>query len=250
MVHCFHVARDDVAARINERIGGFGLAHGHRPLAGEHHLHHHLRVGLAGAEQHRVDVAQHGGDRLGGNEADLVGRGRQAGCDAIDVVRLVEVAEIAPRVQGVLVLRPQRRGVAEQDGGELLGRVHHEGVEVAEGGGEYQIGAVQIDHRLHGFGDGNGLRHILFLDHLDARDRLQGFRGHGMGLVPSEVVARPDINEPDNHVLGESPPRQSACDQPSRSASQHGAARQVVQLHKWLPIADDTMQVRAAQPAA
>ena len=142
---------------------------GMRPFAGEHHLHDGLRVGLAGAEQHRVDVAEHGGDRLGGDEADLVGGGGQAGGDAVDVVALVQVAEVAARVHRVLVLRPQRSGVAELDGGKLLGRVHDERLEIAERGGEDEVGAVQVDHGLHGLGDGHGLGNILFLDHLHAR---------------------------------------------------------------------------------
>ena len=41
-------------------------------------------------------------DRLGGDEAELVRLGRKAGGDAIDVMRLVEIAEIAAEVLRVL----------------------------------------------------------------------------------------------------------------------------------------------------
>ena len=196
------VAGDDVAAGVDQRVGGLRLAHRQRPVAGEDHLHGGVRVGLAGAEQHRVDVGQHRGDRLGGDEADLVRLGGQAGGDAVDEVGLVEIAEIAAGVLRVGILVPQRRGVAELDVGVLLGHVDHERRVVAERGGEDQPGAVELDHRFHRLGDGVGLRHVLFLDDGDAGHLLQRFGGDRVGLVPAVVVARADVDDADGEVGG------------------------------------------------
>ena len=41
---------------------------------------------------------------------------------------------------------------------------------------------------------------VLFLDHLDARHRLQRLDGDGMRLVPAEIVARADIDDADRHA--------------------------------------------------
>ena len=65
-----------------------------------------------------------------------------------------------------------------------------------------RFGAVELDHRFHGLGDGDGLRDVLFLDHLHARDLLQRLGGDGMRLVPAEVVARTDIDDADGELGG------------------------------------------------
>ena len=197
------VAGDDVAAGVDQRVGGFRLANRHRPVAGEDHLHRRLRIDRARAEQHRIDVGEHAGDRLGGDEADLVGLGRQAGGDAVDVMGLVEIAEIGAGVLRVLVLVPQRRGVAELDLRIFLGDVDDEGRVIAERGRQDEARAVEVDHRLHRLGDGVGLGHVLFLDDFDARHQLERCGRDRMRLVPAEVVARADIDDAD----GRDPPR-------------------------------------------
>ena len=77
--------------------------------------------------------------------------GRQAGGDAVHVVRLVEIAEVAAEIASG-ACRPVHSEVGWRNStlGILLGGVDHEGVEVAERGREKQRGAVEIDHRLHG----------------------------------------------------------------------------------------------------
>src|SRR5271165_5675767 len=102
------VAGDDVAARVDERVGGLRFADGHRPVAGEDHLHDRFRIDRSRAEHERIDVAQHARDRLGGDEAKLVRLGRETRGDAVDIVRLIEVAEIGAGVFRIRVLVPER----------------------------------------------------------------------------------------------------------------------------------------------
>ena len=84
----------------------------------------------------------------------------------------------------------------------VLGRhAQHVRVEVAERGREQERGAVHVDHALHRFLDGDGLRHLLFLDDLHAGHLLQDSRALGMGLVVAVVVARPDVDEADDQWL-------------------------------------------------
>jgi hypothetical protein len=59
--------------------------------------------------------------------------------------------------------------VLEPDLWIFLGNLEDMRVEVAKGSWEQERGAIEIDHRLHGFFDRVGLRDLLFLDHLDAR---------------------------------------------------------------------------------
>ncbi len=146
-----------------------GLAHRHRPVAGDDEMDARRRIDLLHPEREGVDVAEHQRDRLGGDEADLVGLGGEAGGDAVHVVALVEVAEIAAEIRGMLGLVPEGCRVAELDLGIFPGRIDHERVEIAERGREQELGAVDIDHRLHGLGDGVGFGDVLLLQHRDIR---------------------------------------------------------------------------------
>src|ERR1700722_15787267 len=89
-------------------------------------------VPRARPEQDGVDVAEDARDRFRRHEADLVGFGREAGGDAVNVMRLIEIAEIGAGVFRILVLVPERRGMAERDVGVFLGEVDDEGGVVAE----------------------------------------------------------------------------------------------------------------------
>jgi hypothetical protein len=82
---------------------------------------------------------------------------------------LVEIGEVAAGIRGIGVLLPERRGVTEGDVRILLGEIDDERIVVAERGREDQVGAIEIDHRLHRLGDSVGLGDVLFLDHSDAR---------------------------------------------------------------------------------
>ena len=90
---------DDVDAGVDQAVGGFGFLHRHRPVAGEYDLQGRVRIGKPRAEHERVDVARSRlRDRLGGDEAELAGLGGVAGDDAGNVLRLVDIAEIAADV--------------------------------------------------------------------------------------------------------------------------------------------------------
>ena len=187
---------------VDQAVGGFRFLHRHRPVAGEDHLHGRVRIGEPGAEHEGVDVAQHLRDRLGGDEAELAGLGGVAGDDAGDVLRLVDIAEIAAGVLRVL-LRPQPAGMLEARLGKFVGELDHVRAEVAERGREQERGAVEIDHQLHGLLDRVGFRDLLLLDHLDAGHLLQRRGAGGVRLVVAVVVARADIDEADDGILGE-----------------------------------------------
>ena len=131
---------------------------------------------------------------------------RIAGDDAGDVLRLVDIAEIAAGVLRVLV-GPQAAAMLEAQLRIFGGHLDHVRVVVAERGREQQRRAVEIDHRLHGLLDRVGLRHLLLFDDLDARQLLQRRRALRMRLVVAVVVARTDIDEADRGVGGESRPQ-------------------------------------------
>ena len=75
--------------------------------------------------------------------------------------------------------------------------------EVAERGRKQERGDIEIDHGLHGLLDRVGFRDLLLLDHLDAGHLLQRGGAGGVGLVVAVVVARSDIDEADDGILGE-----------------------------------------------
>ena len=214
------VAGQDVDALVDQAVGGFGFLDRHRPVAGEDHLRGGLRIGEPGAEREGVDVAQHLRDRLGGDEAELAGLGRIAGDDAGDVLRLVDIAEIAAGVLRVLV-GPQAAAMLEAQLRILVGHLDHVRIVVAERGREQQRRAVEIDHRLHGLFDRVGLRDLFFLDHLDAGHLLQRRGALRVGLVVAVVVARADIDEADRGVRGR---RGTGAER--RAERQRGAALQ------------------------
>ena len=128
--------------------------------------------------------------------------GREAGRDAVHVMRLIEVAEIGAGVLRVLVLVPERRRVAELHVRIFLGEVDDEGRVIAERGREDQARAVEVDHQFHRLRDRVGLGHVLLLDHLDARHFLQRLDRDRVRLVPAEIVARADVDDADREVLG------------------------------------------------
>ena len=196
------MAGDDVATGVDQRVRGLGFADRHRPVAGEDHLHRRVGIGRTRAEKDRIDVAEHARDRLGGDESDLVLFGAKAGGDAVDVVRLIEVAEIRAGVLRILVLVPEGRRVAKLDVRIFLRQVDDERRVVAERRRQNEARAVEVDHQLHGFGDGVGFGDVLFLDHLDARHFLQRLDRHGVGLVPAKIVARADVDNSDREVSG------------------------------------------------
>ena len=189
------MAGHDVDALRDHRVGRLGFLDGQRPVAGEDHLGGGLRVHRPCPQGEGVDVAQHLGDRLGSDEAKLAALGGHAGDDAGEILRLVDVAEVAAGVHRVLGLVPQAAAVTELDLRILRRHAQHVRVEVAERGREQERGAVEVDHALHRFLDGDRLGHLLFLDDLHAGHLLQDGRALGMGLVVAVVVARADIDE-------------------------------------------------------
>ncbi len=138
------MAGQDIAACTDQRVCGFRLADWQGPVAGEDHLQGGIRVHRARAPEDRVDVAQHARNGLCRHEADLVRLGGEACRDAIHVMRLIEIAEIAAGVIRVLALLPERGGMAERDLGIFPCHIHHEGVEVAEGGREDQFAPSRL----------------------------------------------------------------------------------------------------------
>jgi hypothetical protein len=128
-----------------------------------------------------------------------------AGDDAGDVLRLVDIAEIAADVLRVL-LCPQPAGVLEAHLAVLVRELEHVRAEIAERGRKQERGAVEIDHRLHGLLDRVGLRDLLLLDHLDAGHLLERGGAGGVCLVVAVVVARADIDEAHDRVLRERRP--------------------------------------------
>ncbi len=141
-----HVADDHVAPGVDQGVGDLGLAHRKRPFAGEHDLHHYLGIDFSRREREGVDVSQHDGDGLGGYETDLVHLGAQGGGGPVDVMSLVEQAEIPAEIHRVLVLVPQGGRVAELHVRIFLRHVDHVRIEIAVGVSEDEPGAVLLDH--------------------------------------------------------------------------------------------------------
>ena len=197
------MAGDDVGALVDQRVGGFRLLDRQRPFAGEDHLAGDGRVDRARAEQEGVDVEQHLRDRLGGDEAELLGLRGVAGDDAVQILAHADIAEIGAGIHRMLVLVPHAAAMAELHVGEFRGHGQHVRVEIAEGGREDQRGAVEVDHRFHRLLDVDRLGNVLLLDDGDALDALQRRRTLGMRLVVAVVVLRADIDEADGGSGGE-----------------------------------------------
>src|SRR4029077_5978996 len=174
-------------------------------------------------------------ERLGGDEAELAGLGGVAGDDAGDVLRLVDIAQIAADVLGVL-LGPQPAGMLEPRLGIFVGELEHVRAEVAERGRKQERGAVEIDHRFHGLLNRVGFRDLLLLDHLDAGHLLQRGGAGGVRLVVAVVVTRSDIYEADDGILGERrAPRQGRGERGGGGALQQMAAGNPGQWHGLAP---------------
>ena len=154
-----------------------------------------------GAERERVDVAQHLRDRLGGDEADLLALAHVAGDHAVQVLRFVDVAEVAAHALGMLGLVPQAAAVRETHRRVLRRQRQDVRVEVAERGGKQQRRAVLRDHALHRLLHRRGLGHVLFFDHLHAGELLDLRGRFGLRLVVAVVVARTDVDEADGDGL-------------------------------------------------
>ena len=120
-----------------------------------------------------------------------------AGDDAGDILRLVDVAEVAAHVGGVLAFLIQAPAVQEGDVLELARLLEDVGVEVAERGGKHHRRPVEVDHALHRLLNGHGLRDHLFLADLHARQLGQRRRALGVGLVVAVVGLRTDVDEAD-----------------------------------------------------
>src|ERR1700730_18553447 len=120
----------------------------------------------------------------------------------------------------------------------FFGQVDHKWVEITERGAEDELRTVEIDHRFHSLGAAVGLRDVLLLDHLDARDPLQSLGCYRMCLIPAEIVARTDIDDTDRQLscrLGEA--REEACPgDPGGSDLQEFPARQMRYDHNVLPL--------------
>lgn len=54
----------------------------------------------------------------------------------------------------------------------IFRQIDHKGIEIAERGAKDELRSVEVDHRLHGFRAGVGLRDVLFLDDFDAGNLL------------------------------------------------------------------------------
>jgi hypothetical protein len=113
----------------------------------------------------------------------------------------VDVAEVAAGVLRMLALGPQAAAMAELDVGNLPAFLQHVRVEVAERRREHEGGAVEVDHALHRFLDGDRLGHLLLFHDLHARHLLQDRSRLGVRLVVAVVVARADIDEADHQRL-------------------------------------------------
>ena len=80
-------------------------------------------------------------------------------------------------------------------------------------------GAIEVDHRFHRLGDRVGFGHVLFLDDLDPGHFLQRLDGDGVRLVPTEIVARADIDDSHREIGGgESPIKRGKIEGCSRGA--------------------------------
>jgi hypothetical protein len=130
------------------------------------------------------------------------GIGLAATKPSLPVLGFVDVAEIAAGVLRILV-RPKAAAMLEAQLRKLQRLLDHMRVVVAKGGREQERRAVEIDHGLHGLLDRIGLRHLLFLDDLDAGKFLQRGGAGGVGLVVAIVVTRADIDEADRRICGQ-----------------------------------------------
>jgi len=195
------VASDHVHTLVDHAVGGFRLLDGKRPVAGDDELGGDLRLHAARAEGEGVDVAQDLRNGLGGDEADLLALAGVPGHHAVEVLALVDVAEVAAHVLPMLALGPEPAAVGETDPGIFLGHLEDVRIEVAERGREEERGAVLLDHRAHGLLHVRRLRHLLLLYHGHARHLLDRRGGLGLRLVVAVVVARADVDDAHHELV-------------------------------------------------
>ena len=145
--------------------------------------------------------------------------------------------------------------MAELDVGILLRHGEHERVEIAEGGREDQPRPVELDHALHRFRDGIGLGHVLFLDDGHVGDRLERLGGNRVGLVPAEVVTRPDIDDADGERRRHGLPQRQDAAREAEGAErcttlEELAARQVEIGHLHTPLRNQAIARKADNTAS
>src|SRR5258708_5287985 len=70
-------------------------------------------------------------------------------------------------------------------------------IEVIEGGGKEQLGAVQLDHTLHGLTNVVGVGNPFLLFHVNTWNRPDGVGAGRVSLVVTVIILRPDIDEAD-----------------------------------------------------
>ena len=127
-----------------------------------------------------------------------------AGDDARHVLGLVDVAEVAADVGRMLALRVHPAAMKEGHILVLLRHLQDVRVEVTERSRENQLGAIEIDHALHGLLDGDGLRDHLLLANLDPRHFGQRGGALGVCLVVTVVGLGADVDETDRQRIGRS----------------------------------------------
>src|SRR6267142_1103739 len=196
------VTGDDVHALVDQAVGGLGFLDRQGPVAGDDQLRRDLRIDRARAHGEGVDVPQYLWDRLGGDEAELLRLGGVAGDDAVQVLALVDVAEVAADVLRMLALGPETAAVGEADLGILLGHPEDVRIEVAERRREQERRAVLLDHRPHRLLHVGGVRDLLLLDHRDAGHLLEGGGRLGLRLVVAVVVAWADVDDAHDQLVG------------------------------------------------
>ena len=128
-----HVHGDHVHALVDEAVRGFRLLHRQEPVAGEDDLRGDVRLDALRAEGEGVDVAQHLRDRLGGDEAELLALRGVPGDDTVQVLALVDVAEVARRVLRVLAFGPQPAAMGEIGLRHVAGPQRGEPKEILQG---------------------------------------------------------------------------------------------------------------------
>ena len=204
------VLGDDVAAHVQEGLGGF-LFRG-RIVPGLGPDYAYLYVGVHGlcAEGEGVDAADDFGDGEGRHVAEHVGLAHGARDHAGQITRLIDTAEIVGHVFGVLVAG----AVQELDLGKILGHFEH-GIHVAVAGREDDI------KTLAGHVQDDALGILAFSHGLDERGghAVQGFHGQAalvMGVGISGVAHRGHIDKTDLQIFGKA----------GRSQSQKGQQKQ------------------------
>ena len=136
---------DDVAAHVDQGLGGLTLDGGIIPGVGEKHVHGHVRVDAARAKEvgvHGVDAL---GDLHGGHIAEVVVLGAQARGDAGQIARFPDAAKVVGEVD---IVGEVAGAVQEDDLRVLLRQLGHVGAK-AEAVAEDDVAAL-LDQFKHG----------------------------------------------------------------------------------------------------